>query len=127
MPQYKIPQLSVYYFTLKINIVIPISASKKFSYTSKIFVMTTLWLRKIGKDTWKLIISRDLNKKKSYLSSTAFLLAVKSTIMSKNQSHPQVNIQGTGWKSNPKLFKWALVGVIFAGVSYLIIKKYRRV
>ena len=44
-------------------------------------------------------------------------------IMSK--SHPQVNIQGTGWKSNPKLFKWALVGVIFAGVSYLTIKKYR--
>jgi len=94
-------------------------------YTSRIFVMSTPWLRRIRRDTWKLIISRDLNKKNLYVSRTTVLLAVKNSIMSANQTPSPVNIQGTGWKSNPKLFKWALVGVIFAGVSYLTIKNYR--
>ena len=85
--------------------------------------MATILLRHIQNNTWKLIASRDLNKKTLLISSTVSLLAVKNIIMSAN--HNPVNIQGTGWKSNPKLFKWALVGVIFAGVSYLTIKKYR--
>ena len=28
-------------------------------------------------------------------------------------------------KSNPKLFKWALIGVLVAGVSYYCVKRYR--
>ena len=29
------------------------------------------------------------------------------------------------WKSDNKLFKWALFGVIVAGTSYWLVKKYR--
>ena len=36
-----------------------------------------------------------------------------------------IQIPENGWKSNPKLFKIAMIGVIVAGVSYLTIKKYR--
>ena len=70
--------------------------------------MTTILFRRIRKDTWKLILPKELKK---------------LIIMSPKQS--VVHIQETGWKSNPKFFKLALLGVFFAAVSYYFIKKNR--
>lgn len=70
--------------------------------------MTTILFRRIRKDTWKLIIPKELKK--------LIIMPPKQSV---------VHIQETGWKSNPKLFKLALLGVFFAGVSYHFIKKYR--
>ena len=71
-------------------------------------IMTTILFRRIRKDTWKLIIPKELKK--------LIIMPPKQSV---------VHIQESGWKSNPKLFKLALLGVFFAGVSYHFIKKYR--
>ena len=34
-------------------------------------------------------------------------------------------VPSSGWKSNPKFFKWALIGVILAGGSYWLVRKHR--
>ena len=68
--------------------------------------MSTIIFRRIQRNTWRIIIPQ-----------------TKNLIMKSQQN--TIEIQENGWKSNPKLFKIAMIGVIVAGVSYLTIKKYR--
>ena len=56
---------------------------------------------------------------------TAFIISPVTKIPSTIMSESSVKVPSSNLKSNPKLFKGALIGVIVAGVTYWLVRKYR--